>query len=93
MLNEHEYGEVEDVHAVPGAGVIHDPVEVSLYWYATEAMPPPSAGVEVSVIVPSTHAGSAPIVTVGLVLSIRRENTAVDAPLLPRVSVATTRKS
>ena len=56
-------------------------------------MPPASAGVEVSVTVPSSHAASEPIVTVGLVLSIRRENTAVDAPLLPTLSVATTRKS
>ncbi len=93
MLNVHEYGDVEDEHAVAGVGVVHDPVEVSLYWYATDAMPPPSTGVEVSVIVPSTHAGSAPIVTVGLVLSIRREVTAADAPALPRVSAATTRKS
>ena len=90
MLNEQEYGDVEDEQALRPACHAGD---VSLYWYWTDAMPPPSTGVEVSVTAPSTHAGSAPIVTVGLVLSIRRELTAADAPALPTVSAATTRKS
>ena len=58
-----------------------------------EAMPLPSLGVEVSDTVAVRFAASALIVTVGSVLSTRRENTAVEAPALPTLSVATTRKS
>ena len=68
---------------------------MSLYWYWTEATPPPpvSASVEVSDTEPERLAASAPIVAVGAVLSIRREVTAVEVPVLLTPSIATARKS
>ena len=72
---------------------VHAPAGDTRYWYCTDAMPPPSAGVEVSVTDASLHAGTAPIVTVGLVLSMRRALMTADAPAMPTLSVGTARKS
>ena len=67
---------------------------MSLYWYWTEATPLPlSASVEVSDTEPERLAASAPIVAVGAVLSIRREVTAAEVPVLSTPSIATARKS
>ena len=72
---------------------VHVPAGDVRYWYWTDAMPPPSAGVEVSVTDASLHAGTAPIVTVGLVLSMRRALMTADAPVLPTLSTGAARKS
>ena len=90
MLNVQEYGVVEDEQAF-----VHVESVVSLYWYWAEATPTPpvSASVEVSDTEPERLAASAPIVAVGAVLSIRREVTAAEVPLLLTPSMATARKS
>ena len=66
-----------------------------MYWYWADATPTPapSLSVEVSDTEPERLAASAPIVDVGPVLSILREVTAVDVPVLLTPSVATARKS
>ena len=90
VLNVQEYGVVEDEQVF-----VHVESEVSLYWYWAEATPTPapSLSVEVSVTEPERLAASAPIVAVGAVLSILREVTAADVPLLLTPSIATARKS
>ena len=90
MSNEHENGV-----AVEEQALVQVEPEFGLYWYWTEVMPlpPPSLGVEARVIDAVRFAAGAVIVTVGSVLSMRREVTAADAPEMPTLSIGTARKS
>ena len=72
---------------------VHAPPGVSGTGMRPTAMPPPSLGVEVSVTERRPYAATAPIVTVGSVLSMRRALTTADAPAMPTLSVGTARKS
>ena len=73
---------------------VHAPAGETRYWYWTDARPlPASAAVEASVTEPERFAASAVIVAVGAVLSIRREVTAAEVPVLATPSIATARKS
>ena len=54
---------------------------------------PASDPVPVTETMPVSGEPGSVVVAVAPVLSTRRENTAVDVPVLPRVSVPTTRKS
>ena len=74
--------------------VVHVEPELSLYWYGpTPRRCRVSAGVEASVTEPPRFAAGAVIVTVGSVLSMRREVTAAEVPVRPTLSVAIARKS
>ncbi len=90
MSNEHENGVAAEEQAL-----VQVEPETGLYWYCTDAMPlpPPSVGVEASVTEAVRFAASAVKVTLGSVLSIRREVTASDAPEMPTLSIGTARKS
>jgi hypothetical protein len=65
----------------------------SLRWIATDAMPPPSEAVALTLTVPRSWEPGSLTVTTGALLSTRRLVTVAEASLLPARSVATERRS